>query len=199
MALCAVSPFRYSVIVFRLLCIIWYRYELLAESFIVSARTVVSGFSIPCLRAFTADWTKLYKYLNGVYWTNWWVWVHSSPRIIWKLKSSLIFVLFVTWKLDINIFWGCNNSLFSSACSFLKAPMFDWETNVLLKTGENVSRLSGTFISHWTSPNKYPLHMRERKILKVRSRLKKKLIEQKSWSHGFVGDFVSIHFPTSLR
>ena len=46
----------------------------------VSATTVELGFS-SCLRALTADCTKLLRHFLGIYWTNWWFFfVQSRPR-----------------------------------------------------------------------------------------------------------------------
>ena len=72
--------FKYFVTVCRLRSMICYPQELLAKIFIVSANTLELGFSSPCLRAMTADCTKLLKHFLGVYWTNWWLfYIQEDP------------------------------------------------------------------------------------------------------------------------
>ena len=61
--------FRCFVIVCLDLSMIWYPYEELSKSFIVSATTPDKGFFLsPSLLASTTDWTKLLKHFRGEYW-----------------------------------------------------------------------------------------------------------------------------------
>ena len=66
MAACVFLSVRYFATVCRLQSVIWYPYDLLARSFIVSATIVEFGFSSPCLLASAADCTKLLKHFFRV-------------------------------------------------------------------------------------------------------------------------------------
>ena len=101
----------------------------------MSGTTMECGWWSPSLRAFSADWTKLLKHLDGVYWTRRCFWVHLRPRSKQKVENRHLTVSLISWKLDVSIFRGWVNSLLSSAYFFMKSRTSERKTNMFLKYG----------------------------------------------------------------
>ena len=130
-ALCVFPLFKFFVTVCWLRSIIWYPFEPLASSFMVSAITLDFGFSTLWRCAFTAECTNVLNHFFRVYCTNRWNFLHASPSFNWNKSTRVMGVPLVRWKLDI--------------CILLSwATVFSFSAYSLSKVSQQMSSLLST-------------------------------------------------------
>ena len=202
---CVYSSFKYFVTVYRLRAIIWYPYELLASSFIVSATTLEFGFSSPWRRAFRANCTKLLKHFLGTYWRTQGIFrTPVQPSSTYFKSNGVMSVPLVGWKHDISLLLGWAIQFSFSAYFLIKIPISALLTTVFFEYWRKVWEVTFQIFGHFNITlnvsKEFPINNSLQKLFFAhRTLLWKIFLGDEFWlRHQFHGN-TTIHTPLSQQ